>query len=59
MKPKMTRKDLLDNDNIWNAIISVISEGDLSTKDTVLNEAFIVFQYYSELESGGHETLLN
>lgn len=59
MKLKMTRKDLLDNDNIWNAIITVISEGDLSTKDTVLNEAIIVFQYYSELESGGHEILLN
>ncbi|AXI00856.1 hypothetical protein DV702_14765 [Sporosarcina sp. PTS2304] len=59
MKPKMNRRDLLDNDNIWNTIITVISECDLSTKDTVLNEAFIVFQYYSELESGGHETLLN
>ncbi|ARD47910.1 hypothetical protein [Sporosarcina sp. P33] len=59
MKPKMNRKDLLDSDNIWNAVVTVISENDLSTKDTVLNEALIVFQYYSELESGGHEVLLN
>ena len=59
MKPKMTRKELLDTDNIWNAIITAISEVDLSTKDTVLNEALIIFQYYSELESGGHENLLN
>lgn len=34
-----------------------LSEYDLSTEDKVLNEAFIVFQYYSELESGGHESL--
>ena len=59
MKPKMTRKELLDTDNIWNAIITAINEVDLSTKDTVLNEALIIFQYYSELEGGGHENLLN
>ncbi|MEG0386293.1 MAG: hypothetical protein RR642_16250, partial [Solibacillus sp.] len=26
-------------------------------KDNTLNKAYIVFQYYSELESGGHESL--
>jgi len=59
MKPKMNREDLLDKDDIWNAVVSIVSECDLPSKDTVLNEAFIVFQYYSELESGGHESLLN
>ncbi|WP_313238385.1 DMP19 family protein [Sporosarcina ureae] len=59
MKPKMNRKDLLDKDDIWNAIVSVVCECDLPSKDTVLKEAFIVSQYYSELESGGHESLLN
>lgn len=58
MKPKMNRRDLLSKDNIWNAVVSVISEHDFSTNDTVINEAFIVFHYYSELESGGHESLL-
>ncbi|MCZ2259779.1 hypothetical protein KSU66_14860 [Sporosarcina sp. G11-34] len=58
MKPKMNRKDLLDKNDIWNAVVSVVSDCDLSTKDTVLKEAFIVFQYHSELESGGHESLL-
>ncbi|MFD1927022.1 hypothetical protein ACFSFY_02975 [Sporosarcina siberiensis] len=59
MKPKMNKKDLLDKNDIWNAVIKVVSECDPSTKDTILKEAFIVFQYYSELESGGHESLLN
>lgn len=58
MKPKMKRKDLLSKTDIWNAIITVLSEYDLSTEDKILNEAIIVFQYYSELESGGHESLL-
>lgn len=61
MKPKikMNREDLLDKDDIWNAVVSVVCECDLPSKDTVFTEAFIVFQYYSELESGGHESLLN
>lgn len=58
MKPKMKRKELLDRDDVWNAVISVICECNYPSKDTILNEAFIVFQYYSELESGGHESLL-
>lgn len=59
MKPKIHRKELMDKDSIWNAVITVASEYDLSDKDTVLKEAFLVFQYYSEMESGGHEILLN
>lgn len=57
MKPKMKRKSLLNKTDIWNAVTTVLSEYDLSTEDKNLNEAFIVFQYYSELESGGHESL--
>ena len=57
MKPKMRRKDLIQNEGIWNAVISVISEYDFPTEDEMANEAFIVFHYYSELESGGHESL--
>ncbi|MGX2959637.1 DMP19 family protein [Peribacillus sp. JNUCC 23] len=57
MKPKMKRKSLLSKTDIWNAVTTVLSEYDLSTEDKNLNEAFIVFQYYSELESGGHESL--
>jgi len=53
----MKRKDLLSNEDIWNAVISVISEYDFPTENRMTNELFIVFQYYSELESGGHESL--
>ena len=53
----MKRKNLLSKTDIWNAVITVLSEYDLSTDEKNLNEAFIVFQYYSELESGGHESL--
>ncbi len=57
MKPKIKRKDLLNTDDVWNAVISVISEYDFPAENKLANEAFIVFQYYSELDSGGHESL--
>lgn len=57
VKPKLKRTDLLSKADIWNAVITLLSEYDLSTEDKILNKAFIVFQYYSELESGGHESL--
>lgn len=59
MKPKMNRKDLMDDDAIWNAVNMVLSEQDYYTEDAKVYEAFVVHQYYSELESGGHEALLN
>ncbi|MDW0113120.1 hypothetical protein QT711_07970 [Sporosarcina saromensis] len=59
MKPIMSRRDLVDKEDIWNAVVSVLSDCDLDSKDPVVNEACVVFQYYSELESGGHESLLN
>lgn len=58
MKPKMYRKDLLTTDDIWNAVVSTISEFDFPTRDQTADQAFLVFQYYSELESGGHGSLL-
>lgn len=57
MKLKMKRKDLMSKTDIWNAVTAVLSEYDLSSEDKSLNESFIVYQYYSELESGGHESL--
>jgi len=58
MKRKIKRKDLVNNDDIWNVVISVICESDFPTENKIKKEAFTVFQYYSELESGGHESLL-
>ncbi|MCM3655306.1 hypothetical protein [Metabacillus litoralis] len=57
MKPKIKRKDLINNDDIWNAVISAVSEYNFPTESKIANETFIVFHYYSELESGGHESL--
>lgn len=57
MKVKMKRSRLSSKDDIWNAVIAVLSEHDVTTEDQNIKEAFIAFQYYSELESGGHESL--
>lgn len=57
MKPKMYRRDLVTTDDIWNALVQTISEYDYPTGDEIADEAFLVLQYYSELESGGHEIL--
>lgn len=59
MKPKMNRSELKDNNDIWNAVIHVLSELDFPTGDQEVDDAYLVFQYYSEMESGGHEALLN
>lgn len=57
MKPKMYRRDLVTTDDIWNALVQTISEYDYPTGDEIADEAFLVLQYYSELENGGHEML--
>ncbi|MBO1511362.1 DMP19 family protein [Metabacillus bambusae] len=57
MKPIINRKDLLNKDDIWNAVIAVLSEYDYSTENRMAKEAYTVFQYYAEMESGGHESL--
>lgn len=59
MKPKMNRSELKDNNDIWNAVNGVLSELDFPTGDQEVDDAFLVHQYYSEMESGGHEVLLN
>ena len=59
MRPKMKIENLMNKDDIWNAVTSVLSEHDLSTENNKTDETFLAFQYYSEMESGGHESLLN
>jgi len=51
--------NMKSSDDIWNEVIHKVCSIDFPTENQVLNEAFLVFQYYSELESGGHEALLN
>lgn len=57
-KPKIKRMDILNQDDIWNVVSSVLLEYGYQSENKVANEAFTVLQYYSELESGGHESLL-
>lgn len=59
MKHVMKRQELQTKEDIWNAVMTIMSEIDFPTDDEMINQTFIVFQYYSELESGGHESLLN
>lgn len=53
----MNRKDLLTKDDIWNAVIKVMGKYEFPTENIIANEVFIIFNYYSEIESGGHEGL--
>ncbi|CEG21330.1 hypothetical protein BN1080_00237 [Planococcus massiliensis] len=59
MKPVMKRSELQNKEDIWNAVISAISNMDFPSGDPTADELSILFQYYSENESGGHEILLN
>lgn len=55
----MRNMNTLSKDDIWNATISIISDYQYPGEDQTLNELFILFQYYSELESGVHESFFN
>ncbi|MGF9978911.1 DMP19 family protein [Viridibacillus arvi] len=59
MKPKMSRRELSNNNLIWDAVINVLSEGEDTEENDLFNEAFSVYQYYSAMEGGGHENLFN
>lgn len=59
MKPKMKRQELQHDDDIWNAVIGVISEKEYPFESKDVQEAWVAYQYFSEMESGGHEALLN
>lgn len=56
-KPKIKKANLLNPDDIWNVVSDVLIEYGYSTENRIANEAFTVLQYYSEMESGGHESL--
>lgn len=49
----------MDKDKIWNSVIEALSVLEYPTGERVQDDAFLVFQYYSEMESGGHEIFLN
>lgn len=47
------------NDDIWNAVLSAYGEYIFPTDDEKRNDFLILFNYFCELESGGHESLFN
>ncbi|WP_026674762.1 DMP19 family protein [Alkalihalobacterium bogoriense] len=57
MKPQMKKSDLQDSNEIWNAVITVMTEYEYPSDSIVGNDTYLLYQYYSELESGGHESL--
>ncbi|MEK3981736.1 hypothetical protein MKY37_22275 [Psychrobacillus sp. FSL K6-2836] len=59
MKIKLKRSELQTNNDIWNAVLAAYGQYDFPTEDEKMNDFFILFNYYCELESGGHESLFN
>lgn len=59
LKIKVKRSELQTNDDIWNAVLSAYGEYNFPTNDEKMNDFFILFNYYCEIESGGHESLFN
>ncbi|KMJ57132.1 hypothetical protein AB685_17095 [Bacillus sp. LL01] len=59
MDKKVKNTELTTNEDIWNAMVSLMSEYDFPTDNETANQAFMVYHYYSELESAGHEGLFN
>ncbi|MDQ0268246.1 DMP19 family protein [Cytobacillus purgationiresistens] len=59
MKIKMSKNALNSRGDIWNAVIHVLVSTDYQNDSPLFREASLVFHYYSEVESGGHECLLN
>lgn len=57
MKKKISKQLLQTRTDISNAMIDILSTMNLPAMDTITTKAVIVYQYYSELESGGHENL--
>ncbi|WP_223701762.1 DMP19 family protein [Sutcliffiella deserti] len=59
MLHKMKKAELRTKDDIWNAMVFLLSDYDFPTDNETANKARMVYHYYSELESAGHEGLFN
>ncbi|WP_419957418.1 hypothetical protein [Psychrobacillus psychrotolerans] len=59
VKIKMKRSELQTDNDIWNAVLSVYGKYTFPTNDEKMDDFFILFNYYCEMESGGHECLFN
>lgn len=59
MRKRISRSKLQGSDEIWNAVIDILSDGEEAESSETFQEACLLFSYYSAMESGGHESLLN
>jgi len=59
VKIKVKHSELQTDNDIWNAVLTAYGEYDFPTDDEEMNDFFILFNYYCEMESGGHESLFN
>jgi hypothetical protein len=59
LKYKLNKSKILKADDTWNAVVDLMGEYKFPTENQVANKVYIVFDYYSELESGGHEKLFD
>lgn len=53
------RAQLLTGDAIWNEVLDFASQIHFPVNEEFINDLSILVQYYNEMESGGHEGLLN
>lgn len=56
---KIKRSEILTNDDIWNAVLAAYGNYSFPTENEKMNDFYILFNYFCEMESGGHESLLN
>ena len=48
----------MTKEDIWNDTISILAETDYPSDNPSINDVYLAYHYYSELESGGHEAFL-
>ena len=48
----------MKKEEIWNDTITILAEADYPSDNPFINDVYLAYHYYSELESGGHEAFL-
>lgn len=58
-KIQILREQVNSNDDIWNELSNVAIQHFFPTNNDLLDELSIFVLYFNEMESGGHEAVLN
>jgi hypothetical protein len=56
---KIKKTELMNNHDIWNVMVSIMAEYNFPAENETANKVYMVYNYYSEMESGGHEGLFH